>query len=119
MSTDTPTTRSEHHADSDARQVRYSRRVVARALEVGHVGRDNAVTGSELASFVPIKPTTVRDCIAELRDDPDGPPIGNCSDGYYIINSREELERHVGAVNDEIQTKRERLEATIKAYKTR
>lgn len=119
MSTDTPTTRGEHHADSPATQVRYSRRVVERALEAGHVGRENAVHGSELASFVPIKATTVRDCIADLRDDPDGPPIANCADGYYIIDTREEFEQYVGAVNAEIQTKRDRLEATIEAYQNR
>ena len=46
--------RSEREADSDARTVRYSRRVVARALEVGHVGRDNAISGRDLARFVPV-----------------------------------------------------------------
>lgn len=119
MSTETPTTRAEHHADSDVRTVRYSRRVVHRALEAGHVGRDNAIHGSELARFVPIKETTVRDCIAELRDDPDGPPIGNSADGYFIIDSRDELEHYVGSVNAEIQTKRDRLEATIHAFDRR
>jgi predicted TIM-barrel enzyme len=119
MSTDTPTTRSEHHADSTATQVRASRRHVHRALEAGHVGRERAISGTELAEFVPVKYTTVRDCIAELRDDPDGPPIGNCSDGYYIIDSREELDRYVQSVKDEIQTKRDRLEANTQAFNRR
>lgn len=118
MST-TPNTRAEHHADSTVYQVRQSRRVVHRALEAGHVGRENAIHGSELEQFVPVAETTVRDCIAELRDDPEGPPIGNCSDGYFIIDSPAELERFVGGVKDEIATKRDRLEATVSAYNRR
>ena len=119
MSTDTPTTRSEHHADSTTTQVRYSRRVVARALEAGHVGRDNAVHGSELASFVPIAETTVRDVIAELREDADAPPIGNCADGYFVIETQRELDDYAESVKDEIATKRERLKANLRAFNRR
>ena len=111
--------RSEREADSDARTVRYSRRVVARALEVGHVGRDNAISGRDLARFVPIEYTTVRDCIAELRDVPAGPPIGSCADGYYVIATDAELSEYVASMNETIQTKRERLEANLEAYQRR
>lgn len=111
--------RAERHADSDARTVRYSRRVVHRALTTGHVGRENAITGASLASFVPVKETTVRDVIAELRDDPLGPPIDSCGDGYYVISNSAELDRYVDRVTDEIQTKKERMRANVKAYNRR
>ena len=111
--------RAEREADSDARQVRYARRVVARALEVGHVGRANAISGAELATFVPIAETTVRDVVAELRDDPAGPPIGSCADGYYVIATDTELTEYVASMNETIQTKRERLEANLEAYRRR
>lgn len=117
MSSDT--TRSEHHADSPAPTVRESRRVVVRALEAGHVGRANAIHGKDLAEYVPIEYTTVRDVIAELRDDPDGPPIGNCADGYFVIADATELADYVRGMKDEIATKRERLQANVRAFNRR
>ena len=113
---DTTTTRAEHHAHSPAHRVRQSRARVRAALERHAVGRDNALSGRALADRTPLKPTTVRDIIAELRDDSNGPPIGNCADGYYVIASVDELERHIADVKDEIATKRERLEATVQAF---
>lgn len=114
-----PQTRSEHHADSPTHTVRASRRQVARALEAGHVGRANAIHGKTLANFVPIDYTTVRDVIAELRDGPDGPPIGNCGSGYFVIDSVEELDAWVASKKDEIATERERLQANVKAFNRR
>ena len=111
--------RAETHADSDARTVRYSRRVVARALTTGHVGKPNAVHGSQLAMYVPVKETTVRDVIAELRDDPAGPPIGNCTDGYYVIATPDELDEYVQNVREEIATKQARLQATVQSFNRR
>jgi len=119
MSTDTPQTRSEAHADSDATQVRASRRHVRRALDAGHRGRENAISGKDLARVVPVAYTTVRDVIAELRDDPAGPPIGNCADGYFIIDSGAELDAYVEGMKATIATKRERLEANVRAYNRR
>jgi len=112
-------TRAEHYADSPERTVRYSRRVVHRALTTGHVGRDNAISGADLAAFVPVAETTVRDVIAELRDDPTGPPIDSCADGYYVIATAAELDRYVDRVTDEIATKRERMKANVKAFNRR
>lgn len=117
MSSDT--TRSEHHADSPAPTVRESRRVVRRALERHAVGRDAAIHGSDLADLVPIAATTVRDLVAELRDDPDGPPIGNCADGYFVIADATELADYVRGMKDEIATKRERLQANVRAFNRR
>jgi len=113
------TTRSEHYADSNATTVRYSRRVVHRALVTGHVGRENAISGADLATFVPVAETTVRDVIAELRDDPSAPPIDGCADGYYVISNREELSRYVDRVTEEIATKEDRLQANVRAFNRR
>jgi len=112
-------TRAEHHADSDAGTVRQSRARVRAALERHAVGRENALSGTALSDLTPLKATTVRDIIAELRDDPNGPPIGNCADGYYVIADVEELQTHIESVKAEIQTKRDRLEATVQAFNER
>jgi hypothetical protein len=50
---------------------------------------------------------------------PAGPPIGSCADGYFIISSDAELSEYVASMNETIQTKRERLEANLKAYNRR
>ena len=111
--------RAEHHADSPAHRVRQSRARVRAALERNAVGRENALPGTDLAALTPLKATTVRDIIAELRDDPEGPPIGNCSDGYYIINTTDELEDYIQTMKDTIQTKRDRLQANVQAFNQR
>jgi predicted TIM-barrel enzyme len=112
-------TRSEHHADADAHTVRESRRTVRQALETYAVGRENALPGTALADLTPLKATTVRDIVAELRDDADGPPIGQCSDGYYVLSDADELQAWIEGVQAEIQTKRERLEANVQSYNKR
>lgn len=114
-----PQSRAEAHATSTASTVRYSRRVVTRALQAGHQGKSNAIHGSELAEYVPVEETTVRDIIAELRDDPHGPPIGQSGQGYYVLDSREELDEWVAGVKEEIATKRERLRANVESFNRR
>jgi hypothetical protein len=66
-----------------------------------------------------VEETTVRDVIAELRDDPLGPPIGNCGQGYYVISDPSELEAWISGVREEIATKRERLRANVESYNRR
>ena len=111
--------RSEHHADADAHTVRESRRTVRNALETHAVGRKNALPGTALADLTPLKATTVRDIVAELRDDADGPPIGQCSDGYYVLSTQDELDAWVSGVKDEIETKQDRLQANVQSYNRR
>lgn len=60
--------------------------------------------------------SAVRDVIAELRDDPQGPPIGNCSDGYYVIDDPDELDEYVNGVKETISNKRDRMQANVKAF---
>lgn len=111
-----PESRAEHHAHTPPEGVRKSRRRVRGALTQHAIGRENAIHASDLTEHVDVAETTVRDIIAELRDDPEGPPVGHCGDGYYIIQDQDELEAWVGGVREEIATKRERLEANIEAY---
>jgi biotin operon repressor len=108
--------RAAEYADSDRDEIEDARRVVRRALLDYARGRENAVSGSELAGRVSLKATTVRDLIADLRDDPEGPAIANCTSGYYVITTREELEEWVASVNEEIQTKRERIAANVESF---
>ena len=112
-------TRAEHHADSDASTVRNSRQIIQNLLEENCVGRDNAAPTRKFAEHTPLSKSTIRDVIAELRDDPAGPPIGSCADGYFIISSDAELSEYVASMNETIQTKRERLEANLEAYNRR
>ena len=115
MSTDKHT----NYADSPQSTVRESRRIVRQTLETHAVGRENATPGTELVELVPLKYTTVRDIISELRDDEQGPPIGNCGDGYFIINSDDELDDWVEKKRDELQTIKDRMTANVKAYNRR
>ena len=107
------------YADSPQSTVRESRLIVRQTLETHAVGRDNATPGTKLAERVPLKYTTVRDIISELRDDPHGPPIGNCGNGYFIINSDAELDDWVEKKRDELQTIKDRMTANVKAYNRR
>lgn len=115
-STGNAVSRSEHYAESSVSRVRQSRARVCAALERHAVGRENAIHGTALADVTPLKDTTVRDIIAELRDDPEGPPIGNCSDGYYVIDDPDQLAEYVEGVKETIQTKRDRMQANVKAF---
>lgn len=115
-----PQSRAEAHADSPAHRVRQSRARVRAALERHAVGRANAIHGSDLAARVPVAETTVRDIIAELRDDPLGPPIGGGSNqGYFVIADTDELDAWIGDVKDEIATRRERIQANVRAFNRR
>lgn len=108
--------RAEHYAESDEQTVRHSRAIVRYALERHARGRSAALSGRALAEQTPLKSTTVRDIIAELRDDPTAPPIGNCGNGYYVIETTEELEDWLAQKNQEIETKRNRMQQTVKSF---
>lgn len=118
MSETTARSRAEHHADSDPNTVRNSRRVVRRALERHAIGRDNALSGAALAGKVPLKATTVRDVVSELRDD-GALPIGNSPGGYYVIDDASELDAWVEAKREEIATMRSRMETVTAAFNER
>jgi len=99
------TTRATHHAKSSEPTVQLSKRKLERVLQY-HDSRDRAISANELAQMVPIKATTVRDCIHELRSEA-SLPIVACSQGYYLISDPDELERELDRIEDEIQTREE------------
>jgi DNA-binding transcriptional regulator LsrR (DeoR family) len=55
------------------------------------IGRENAVTRTELSARTGFPDRTVRRMIAEARDE--GVLILNTGDGYYISNDLREIER--------------------------
>jgi len=88
---------------------------VLRKLMQDHVGRENAVTQSQLADALGINPSTLRSELRRLREERQI-PIGNLRDGYYIIGDREELQEYVGHINSEIKSKRRTIEHTLEAF---
>jgi len=68
-----------------------------RAILINHSGRDNAITGIEIAHKVGMKENrAVRRTIRELIKD--GIPIASVTEppaGYYIVTSREEVDHYL------------------------
>ena len=100
-----------HYTDSDRQSIEESKLKLIRALPEG---RDNALSGKEIAEKVPQSYSTVRDMLPELRAQY-GVPVGACSDGYYIVTTPDELERQLERYDSQIETamtrKRELTEA--------
>lgn len=92
-----------------------STKQVLRKLLTEHVGRDNAITQSQLAGALGMNPSTLRSELRRLREER-GIPIGNMRDGYYVIGNREELQDYVGHINKEIQSKKQTIEHTLEAF---
>lgn len=119
-------TRAEYHADSPASEVKRSKRVVARAL-FRATDRDSAVSSTALARATgwredepnvrdtAVKPTTIRDEIKELRRD-EHLPVVSCSQGYYLIDDTDALERELDRIAAEIQTRRETRQELVRAF---
>ena len=112
-STDT-TTRAEHHADNSAATVREAKRMLAAVLRA-RTAREWAISSRGLADAtgyrdqeqdVGINPSTVRDCIKELRQERDL-PIVSCSQGYYLVTDAADLQRELDKIADEIETRKE------------
>ena len=113
MSTDT-TTRAEYHADTDAETVRTDKDAIAWLLERRR-GRGAAISSKGLADAVGLRATTVRDAVKEVRRDRDLPVVA-CSQGYYLLDSRDGLADELDRIADEIQTRRETRGELARAY---
>jgi biotin operon repressor len=81
-------------------------------------GPDEAISSHGLADATGLKPTTVRDCIKELRRDRELPVV-SCSHGYYLIDSVDELEREVDRIQSEINTRKETKQELVAAFNSR
>lgn len=110
-----PATRAEYHADSDGQAVRSARETVQWLLEDHAAGRANAISSRAIADWVGLRPTTVRDLIAELRDE-GVLPIGSCPGGYYRIASAGEFREVMEGIESEIATKQDRQSAIAAAF---
>lgn len=108
------TTRSEHHADSDADEVRTAKDQIAWLLERRDC-REWAISSQALADAVGLKATTVRDTIKEIRRERHLPVV-SCSRGYYLVNDAAEFQHEIDKINDEIQTREETKQELCAAF---
>jgi len=106
--------RAAHHAESDEVTVHQAKDQIARLLS-NNPGREDAISSRALGEKVGLKATTVRDLIKEIRAEYEL-PIVSCSRGYYVISSVDELEREIGRIDDEIDTKRETKQELTRAF---
>jgi len=115
--------RAEHHADSDVPKVRRAKDRIAWILRRRDC-REHAISSKALAratGWKPgepsdgIKPTTVRDCIKEIRAERDL-PIESCGRGYYLIGTVSELERYIENRKEEKRTIDETIQEQVQAF---
>lgn len=92
-----------------------SERDVLKKLLEDHVGRQNAITQSQLGEALGLNRSTLRSELRRLREERKI-PIGNLRDGYFIIRDREELQEYIGHINSEIQSKKNTIEHTLQAF---
>ena len=105
----TPTDRTDHDA---------AKRAIATALQNDARGRDSAISGASLAERTPVSASTTRDLIAEVRREY-GLPVASCSDGYFVVETADELAEVVDRIDRTIATKRERKRELTAAYNRR
>lgn len=87
-----------------------------------HVGKDNAITSGELASACGVadseaNPKT-REAVKILIRERDV-PIGSCSQGYYLMDCRAELEENLEGLRGRIAGIEERMQIMVRAYNRR
>jgi transcriptional regulator with XRE-family HTH domain len=88
---------------------------VLRTLLTDCVGKQNAITQSQLSEATGLNPSTLRSELRRLREERNI-PIANLRDGYFVIADKEELSEFVGHINKEIESKRNTIEHTTEAY---
>lgn len=95
------------HAESDEWEIEESKVYLYNVLSTQARGRDNAISGKELAKNVPQKYTTVKDMVQELLKERKLPVVG-CNDGYFVVEDPEVLDRRIERLNEEIQRKEQK-----------
>lgn len=80
-----------------------------------HKGKGNGITQSKLSDALGMKTSTLRSEIRRLREQREL-PIGNKGDGYYVIQSEEELQDYIGYINGEIESRKRTIEHTLEAF---
>jgi biotin operon repressor len=107
-------TRATHHADSKSSTVKNAKDQIAWLVE-RRCTKQEAISSTALADATGLKPTTVRDCIKEIRSERDI-PIVSCSNGYYVIASVNQLERELERIQSEINTRKETKSELVAAF---
>lgn len=92
-------------------------KAVVRKLLEDHQGKHNAITQQQLADATGVTPSTLRSELRRLREER-GIPIGNLRDGYFIIQSKAELQEYIGHINREIDSKRQTIKHTTEAWES-
>jgi formylmethanofuran dehydrogenase subunit E len=90
-------------------------KTILRTLLSDHQGEHNSITQAQLSEATGINTSTLRSEISRLREERNI-PIANKRNGYYIINSKAELEDFVAHKNQEIESKRKTIEDTLEAF---
>lgn len=104
-------TNLEDYTDSDRTDHEIAKIELARRLR-GR-GYDERISGRKLAEHVPVSESTVRDLVAELREE-HRLPVFSSGSGYYCITDADELADALAKINDEIAT-RERTKQNLTA----
>lgn len=95
---------------------------IRHVLEEEAIGKDNAISSSELAKRLGVNDSTAwpktRALIRDLVIN-EGVPIGSCNKGYYIITSEKEFNDVIRTLNSRIERTRERRDSLEKAFQGR
>lgn len=91
------------------------RQIVLNVLLTDARGYDNRVSAKDLAAQTTVSASTVRDIVRELQREFDV-PVASLGNGYFIIQSGDELDRVVESYREEIATKQTRLQRIVGAY---
>jgi hypothetical protein len=86
-----------------------------------HVGRENAVTSSDIASFLgidesngnPVTRGLIRDITVKT-----GVPIASCGEGYFVVADRPELRDYIANLNDRIAGIQRRQDIVVDSYES-
>lgn len=105
----------DQHTVTDAPDHEIAKRRLAETLTNFGVGRDNAISGKDLAAKTPVSASTTRDLIAEVRTD-FHLPVASCSDGYFVVSDADELAEVCDRIDRTIQTKRQRKRELVASF---
>jgi len=91
------------------------RKVVLDALLQRARGYDNRISAKALAEHTTVSASTVRDIVRELQEE-FNVPVASLGNGYFVIQTGDELDRVIESYQQEIATKRERMQSITAAY---
>lgn len=89
--------------------------MIAGILKSGHIGEENAIKGEELAEFLGVKEVDIRQAkFHEIIEE--GELIGSSANGYFIISSKEELDKVCKTYTSRIKEMSRVIRALKKSY---